>query len=56
MSYEQRIKNIMDKFGCSREDAIQVINYRDEGYSICQATLYTGVTDISYWNKESEEN
>lgn len=52
MSKEQRIQNIMDKFGCSREDAITVIDYRDEGYSICQATMMAGVTDPSYWNKE----
>ena len=52
MSYEQQIKNIMDKFGCDRDDAIEVINLRDEGYSLCQATMMAGVTDPSYWNKE----
>ena len=45
MNREQRIQNIMDKFNCSREDAIRVIEYRDEGYSICQATLMAGITD-----------
>ena len=54
MNRETRIKNIMDKFGCSREDAIIVIDLRDEGYSMCQATMMAGVTDVSYWNKEED--
>lgn len=52
---ETRIKNIMDKFGCSREDAICVVYFRDEGYSMCQATMMAGVTDPSYWNKEEQK-
>lgn len=52
MNREQRIQNIMDKFHCSREDAIRVIDLRDEGYSICQATLMAGITDPDYWNRE----
>ena len=52
MKREQRIKNIMDHFNCDYDDAVKVIDLRDEGYSICQATMMAGVTDLSYWNKE----
>lgn len=56
MNSEQRIQNIMDKFGCDRDDAIEVIDLRDEGYSLCQATMMAGVTDPSYWNKEAQKS
>lgn len=55
MSYAQRIQNIMDKFHCSREAAIVVIELRNEGYSICQATLMAGVTDPDYWNRTKND-
>ena len=52
MNREQRIKNIMDHFNCDYDDAVKVIDLRDEGYSMCQATMMAGVTDPSYWNSE----
>jgi len=56
MNREERIKNIMLKFSCCYNDAVEVINLRDEGYSMCQATMMAGVTDPSYWNKESTDS
>jgi hypothetical protein len=46
----------MSHFNCNYKDAVEVINLRDEGYSMCQANMMAGVTDPSYWNKESDNS
>lgn len=56
MNHETRIQQVMERFNCNRQDAERVIDLRDEGYSICQATLMTGVTDPDYWISQASKS
>lgn len=46
--HEERVKRIMEKYECAREDAERFIDLREEGHAVYQAAVLAGLADPNY--------
>lgn len=44
----ERIKNLMERYDCTSEDAVRFIDLREEGHSAYAAAVMAGLTDPHY--------